>query len=287
MTKTLENVRNKISSIDHQILELITKRVTLMQDVLVEKTALAKDNVVHIFDPKREAAVVRHLVSANQSALSDAAIADIFESIILACRQIQLDQSGLVEAFSISIQGDVGSYSEQACQLYCQNKSIDHAIHYAISSERVLRQVVSGESLYGLVALNNAHGGLVNETIQALSGSRYLIVDSVVLVVDHALLVLPDTLPDAIDAIYSHPQALKQCRDYLAANYPHASLQSWGDTALAAKDLAEGKLTPNAAVIAHANCAEANHLIVLDQSIQDLGRDNETLFLLIKGVHDG
>ena len=285
MARALKDIRDEITSIDDQILDLITKRSALLQDVLLAKEALAKGDAAAVFDPRREALIIRRLVSANNSVLPDAAVANIFESIILACRQVQLNQARSVAPFSISIQGDVGSYSEQACLLYCQNKAIDHhQIHYAISSERVLDDLTLRKSSYGLVALNNAHGGLVNETIQALSKNRYLIVDSMVLVVEHSLLALPDTLPNTIDTIYSHPQALKQCREYLAAHYPNATVQSWRDTALAAKDLAEGKLTPNAAVIAHSNCAKINPLVVLDQSIQDLGQDNETLFLLITGV---
>ena len=285
MKTTLEDLREKISAIDLQLLELLDDRSALLKDILAVKVKSTHKEAVAVFDPKREVSIVRRLVTKNRSVLPDGAIEAVFEAVMRACRQVQIDQSDLVAPFSISIQGDIGSYSEQACLLYCQRKAVkNHLINYAISSECVLHQVQSHASPYGLVALNNARGGLVKETIDALSCSRYLIVDSIVLVVQHALMARPGTAPEAIN---SHPQALKQCRDYLLKRYPSAILEPWKDTALAAKDLAAGIIPAHAAVIAHHDCGPAHGLVALDVNIQDLGDDNETLFLLIAGTHDG
>jgi chorismate mutase/prephenate dehydratase len=241
MSELLEQLRRKINNIDHKILSLITDRSALLGDILSAKIGGTNSDQITVFDPKREEEVVRHLIAENSSVLPDAAIADIFQSIMGACRNVQIDQIDNAEPFQVSIQGSRGSYSEQAILQYCQNKSMGHhQIDFAVTSEKVLHAVTDGKSRFGIVALNNAHGGLVDETIQALSQSRYLIIDSVVLVVEHALLIRSETDAQSIQAIYSHPQALKQCREYLQQHYPDVEQIAWQDTALAASDLAAG-----------------------------------------------
>ena len=286
LMNTLKHTREKISEIDKKILDLITERMSLVNDVLQEKINMANDGAVDIFDLKREAAIIQNLIDHNTTALTSTSIENIFESIIHACRDAQIQQAHQAMPFLLSIQGTPGSYSEQAAWRYLQKKSIkDHQMLYAKSSAGVMRDISENPKCYGLVALNNAHGGLVKETIEALSSGQYLIIHSMVLRVEHALLTRPENTREDIAAIYSHPQALKQCRDYLKKNYPHAQQLSWEDTSLAAHDLANGQLPHHSAVIAHEQCAKIHALQIIDHHIQDLGSDNETLFLLIKGKH--
>ena len=81
--------------------------------------------------------------------------------------------------------------------------------------------------------------------------------------------------------IHSHQQALRQCKDYLSEHFWSRPLIEEDDTAEAARRLAEGKLPPNAAVIANEACAELYNLEILEKSIHDL-KHNLTLFLGIK-----
>ena len=285
--KALKHTREKISEIDKKILDLITERMSFVHDILQKKINMADGGAVDIFDPKREAAIIQNLIEKNDTSLSSQSIENIFESIIHACRDAQIHKVHQAMPFLLSIQGTPGSYSEQAAWRYLQKKSIQgHQLLYAKNSARVVRDIRENPKCYGLVALNNAHGGLVQETIEALSNGQYLIVHSLVLTVEHALLTRPENTREDIAAIYSHPQALKQCRAYLKKNYPHAQQLSWEDTALAAHDLASGRLPDHSAIIAHERCAKMHALQIIDHHIQDLGSANETLFLLIKGKHD-
>ncbi len=279
----LQNLRQKIDIIDDQLLELITKRATLLQAVLAEKTKASENGNVKIFVPTREQAIVDRLVAHNKSNLSNKAIASIFQCIISACRNFEMANKPINnKALIISIQGIVGSFAEAAAIKFVQQRALaNYIIDYAVSSDNVLRHVISGKAPYGIVALNNAQGGLVAETITALSHYKYRIVDSVIVLVEHSLMALPQTKVSQIKHIYSHPQALKQCREYLQSNYSHCKLIPWIDTAQAAVDLALGKLANNSAVIAHARCAKKNRLQLLEKKIQDL-QDNETLFLVIE-----
>jgi len=67
-----------------------------------------------------------------------------------------------------------------------------------------------------------------------------------------------------------------------ATHYKHCEQIPWKDTALAANDLANRKLKPKSAVIAHEECAQHYGLSIIDNDIQDL-KHNDTLFLIITG----
>ena len=99
--------------------------------------------------------------------------------------------------------------------------------------------------------------------------------------VHHMLLVKPGTTASHIEQISSHDQALKQCRMYLKRKWPDAEIQPYADTAKAAKDLHEGVLSSNTAVIAPRGCAELYDLDILEESIQDL-KFNYTTFVVAK-----
>ena len=219
MNNKLQTIRNEITAIDNDILNLISARSTLLTDILTVKSANALGSEICVFDPKQEQYKIDCLTEKNSSQFSDKDIATIFQAIISASRNLQIDRAENAEPFQVSIQGTKGSYSELAMLKYCQQKSIQHyKVNYAISSHNVLCDIHSGRVRYGIIALNNAQGGLVNETIKALTDHKYLIVDSIVLLVEHSLIVLEGADQSQLKQIYSHPQALKQMSRNISAN---------------------------------------------------------------------
>ena len=70
-------------------------------------------------------------------------------------------------------------------------------------------------------------------------------------------------------------------------HHPECDIIQWAGTAKSANDLAASKLENNSAVIANKNCAVKYGLQTIKENIQDLGPDNETLFLLITGNKNG
>jgi len=283
MNHELEDLREQINNIDSELLALITERASLLEQVVATKLKDSDGGPARIFVPEREQKIISRLMMENKSHLDNKTIANIFQSIINACRNFQITRNQSEnEPLTISIQGIEGSYSEQAAFKFCRQKALlSYTLDYAVSSDNVLKQLSSGKVQYGIVALNNSQGGLVKETLDALNHHQYRIVDSVIVLVEHSLLALSNTKKEQIKNIYSHPQALRQCHQYLEKEYPHCKQIAWADTALSAVDLAAGKLAENSAVIAYSQCAKNNNLLILDESIQDLN-DNETLFLVIK-----
>tara|TARA_S200000501_G_scaffold54907_1_gene45015 strand:+ start:82499 stop:83071 length:573 start_codon:yes stop_codon:yes gene_type:complete len=184
----------------------------------------------------------------------------------------------------IGIQGGQGSFSEQAANLFKKNHQLkDATIKYLISSSSVLESVESEAVEYGIFAMENAQGGVVIESVEALARYRCLIIEMFHISVDQNLLALPGTKISDIKEIHSHQQALRQCKDYLIENFWTRPLIEEDDTAEAARRLSQGKLHPSVGVIANKSCADIYELEILAKSIHDL-KNNLTLFLAVEKI---
>ncbi|MAM98256.1 MAG: prephenate dehydratase [Chloroflexi bacterium] len=187
---------------------------------------------------------------------------------------------------TIGIQGGKGSFSEQAAHEFSHNHGLEGVeIIYQISSETVLASVESGETDYGIIAMENAQGGVVIESVEALAKYRCDIIEMFHIPVDQNLLGLAGTHVGDLTEIHSHQQALRQCKDYLGEHFWTRPLIEEDDTAEAARRLAEGKLSSTAGVIANKACADLYGLEILQESIHDL-KHNLTLFLGVKKLGD-
>lgn len=182
----------------------------------------------------------------------------------------------------IGYQGAEGSFSEEAAHRYAQRgeKSQSELIP-CVTSKGVIQALMAHEIDLGIMALENARGGVVTETIIALAESRCEAVDLFPILVEQCLLVPANAPGKTIYRIISHPQALRQCAGYLDEHFPGIPRIDAEDTALAAYQLAEGRLDPGSAVIAPRRAAELYGLTVHQSGIQDLGADNQTTFLVV------
>ena len=183
---------------------------------------------------------------------------------------------------SIGIQGGKGSFSEQAATQFASNHGIDDFnIIYQISSESVLNGLESDQTDYGVIAMENAQGGVVIESVEALARYRCSIIEMFHIPVDQNLLGVSGMNVGDITEIHSHQQALRQCKDFLIEYFWTRPLIEEDDTAESARRLSEGKLPKTAGVIANKACAELYDLEILQESIHDL-KHNLTLFLGVK-----
>lgn len=182
----------------------------------------------------------------------------------------------------IGIQGIQGSFSEIAAQQFITKQAIsDYKIEYLVSSENVLHAVENNLVDFGVFAMENAQGGIVIESLIALTKHCCHIVDMFHIPISQNLIALPGITKEDITEIHSHQQALRQCKDYLAAHFPNCSLIEEDDTAASAHRLQAGTLPKTAAVIASKPCATLYRLNLLIEDIQDLKEANLTLFLAV------
>jgi prephenate dehydrogenase len=190
----------------------------------------------------------------------------------------------------VGIQGGQGSFNEEACRHYCNQKGITaYRVEYLYTSLNVLAALYQGRIDRGVFAIQNARGGVVYETIEALSRYSCEILDYFEIVVSHCILHHPGVAFQEIDTLISHPQALAQCQQTLRTRYPGLKLVSGEgnlvDQALCAQYLAEGQLPRTTAVLASRVCAELYGLAIHDSNLQDLGKDNLTTFVWVQRRH--
>ena len=131
--------------------------------------------------------------------------------------------------------------------------------------------------------MENTLGGVVGEANQLLINTDLKVAGAVELPIHHCLLVLPGTDHREIRAVYSHPQALAQCRHFLARN--NLEPVQYHDAAGSAKMLAE--MAPKAsAAIASKLSAKLYNLEIVKEDIDDLDR-NMTRFLVLSKEESG
>ena len=187
----------------------------------------------------------------------------------------------------IGIQGGKGSFSEEAANTFAKNHGLnDYEIIYLITSKSVIRAVEYDEVSFGIFAMENAQGGVVIESVEAMAEHRCKIIEMFHITVSQNLLATENIHIGDITAIYSHQQALRQCKDYLAEHFWTRPLIEADDTAEAARRLSQGKLPKTAGVVGSKYCAELYGLNILQEDIHDL-KHNLTLFLSVEKWKEG
>lgn len=171
--------------------------------------------------------------------------------------------------------GPPGTFGEEAALKYAPDgELLPFPSHAAVAAA-----VESGMAEVGVVAIENSLNGSVAETLDILIHDTTLqIIDELVLPIVHNLVVKPGTRADQVRFIYSHPQALGQCRQFLERCFPNAQLEAALSTAHAV-ELAL-KHDHDAAAIATARAAELAGAEILARSIQD-ARNNVTRFVVL------
>lgn len=189
---------------------------------------------------------------------------------------------------TIGIQGGEGSFNEQATDYYLNRNAITNAkIMYLYTAENVLRALHEGDIDQGVFAIHNSVGGIVMESIEALAQYNCAIIEQFAIKIAHALMIRTDATLKDITTIMTHPQVLSQCKQTLLEKYPHLKLTSGEgeliDHALVAKQLGEGKLAKDVAVMGSARLADLYGLTLIEDNLQD-SNNNYTSFLIVKRI---
>jgi prephenate dehydratase len=173
--------------------------------------------------------------------------------------------------------GPPGTFCEEAAQIYNKEQIYELVPRPTIAA--VFSAIDKGDVEAGIVPIENSCEGAVNQTLHLLSSGYTLQISAeIILPVKHSLLARPGLKPAQITHILSHYQALAQCRDYLAANFPDAELLDVPSTSEAARRVAASP-QPWAA-IGTMRAARTCGLDILSPCIQDQN-NNETRFVLL------
>lgn len=176
----------------------------------------------------------------------------------------------------IAIQGVKGAFHEIAAKEYFQNEELE--IIPCHTFKELFAQVVSQPDLLGIAAIENTIAGSLLQNHNLLKTSGCKIVGEHKLRIEHHLCVLPGQTLEEITEVHSHPIALMQCVDFLDA-HKHLKAVESEDTALAAKDISEGKIKGRAAICSRL-AAEMYGLQIIAEGIETNKR-NFTRFMIV------
>lgn len=176
--------------------------------------------------------------------------------------------------------GPQGTYSEEAAMLY--DPDAEHIA--ATTMPGVVQRVHDGEADEGIVPVENSLEGTVTFTADLLIQETTLKIKSeLVLPIHHCLLAKPGGSDEDVEVIYSHPQSLGQCREYLQRRFPDASLMPSLSNSSAVSDMLQSER--RALAIAGERAARFFDVRILEEEIED-NHSNATRFIVL-AAEDG
>jgi len=264
-SKLLE-IRQRIDSIDRQLVDLMNQRAQCAMDVAEVKKSASDDNEVNFFRPEREAQVMRKVKEINQGPLSDDQAARLIREVMSTCLSLE-------QPMKIAYLGPEGTYTQNAAY-----KQFGHAVQTVPmpTIQDVFKKVESGTAHYGLVPVENSTEGVITHTLDTFMGTSLNICGEVDLPIHHNL-VNQSGDQTHITKIYSHQQSLAQCQKWLLNNFPTIECIPVSSNAEAAR---LASVDDTAAAICGLSAVEVFNLTVCDENIEDMA-DNTTRFLVI------
>ena len=258
----LKFLRQKIDSLDEQILHLLNQRAEVALEVGRVKSETRRDP----YNPQREEEILKRLESQNSGPFPRKAVSSVFQEIISACRSLEVE-------LTVVYLGPPATHTHLAAIERFGNSV--HALPTE-SIEEVFDAVERGSASFGVVPIENSTEGVVNRTLDRFIESEVKICGEILIRISHDLLSRSGS-PEKIRKIHSHPQALAQCRQWLRKRFPQVALSETTSTARAAQLAAEDE---EAAAISSSLAAHLYGLKVVESRIEDY-LHNYTRFLVL------
>ena len=270
--KTLKDCRDAIDCIDNEILELLNKRMKVVDRV----GEIKHDSNTAIYRPEREKDIIDRLTRMSKEsdgALNHGAIEAIFLEIFAVARNLELPER-------IAYLGPEGSFTHQAAESRFGGMSE----YLSLSSiHAVFKTLETGRAKFGVVPVENSRDGIVGETLDYLAKSSVKIVAELYMPIHMSFATKARKIED-ITKIYSKDKGFGQCREFLLEhgfmNVEQIPVESTATAAiLAAKD-------PSSAAICSHIAAKLYGVPTLFENVED-ATDNSTRFVILSDFKNG
>lgn len=263
----LDSPRHEIDRIDRELVRLLNRRAEVVLEIARRKAESGE----RVFVPDREQQVLDNVLAANSGPLKGEHLRSIYREILSSSRSLQ-------RRLKVAYLGPAATFTHQAAlQIFGDATDL-----LPVPSIRdVFLETERGGTDYGVVPVENSTEGSVQFTLDSFIDSELKVCSELSLPIVHNLLAR--CRKEEIATVYSHPQALAQCRNWLASHLPRVELVQSLSTARAAEQAAAD---PTGAAIAPALAAEVYGLEILESGIQDLS-SNITRFLAIGPSYPG
>lgn len=276
----LNEIRAEIDQIDQQMQSLFEQRMELCLDVARYKQA----HDMPVFQADREQQVLDRVEARAKDGFGTASRV-FFSNMMSISSQLQqqllqaeetppeIQYPQWKKATKVGCQGTIGANSETATHQFFP----DVPVQFYPTFAHVFEAVESGELEYGVLPIYNSTSGTVTQTVDLMGKYNFFITAQNRVEVNHCLAALPGTTLEDIALVYSHPQALSQCSDFLDSK--QLRRRDYSNTATAAQLVAEAG-DKTIAAICSKECAEQNHLQILAEQISNVV-PNYTQFICI------
>ncbi|MBQ1492660.1 MAG: bifunctional chorismate mutase/prephenate dehydratase [Blautia sp.] len=284
---SMEEYRSEIDAIDGELIRLFEKRMQVAEEIAAYKMSVGKA----VYDAQREAKKLSAVKEMANGAFNQAGATELFKLIMSISRKRQyqlLTERGVTwdsgfeqregPSFSqgkIVYQGVPGSYSQAATRAFFGEDV--KAVSVPLWRD-AMEEVTRGKAAYCVLPIENSTAGFVEDIYDLLTQYDLTIVGEKIIHVDHVLLGLSGAALSGVNKVYSHPQALMQCRPFFEA-HPSMEKEETVNTAGAAKMVAEGGDPTKAAIASR----EAGRLYGLEVLAEGLCKDtgNATRFVIL------
>lgn len=285
-TSGLGELRDQITSVDAELMQIFNRRMDLAEQIAHLKIASQSA----VYDAGREAEVSE---LAMQRAGKEMAtrVDSMMKTMMRISRERQYDilmnsdtQWALGRALAkaernldfvekVAYAGTVGSYSEQAASKLFPDKTLMPALSFSAACDMLVRK----EAHVAVLPVENTIAGTVDNVYELLQKHHLYIVSATSIAVDHKLAVIPGTQLSDIKKVTSHPQGLSQCSELIIEKGWQALVSE--NTAFSAREVAESNDRAMAAISSE-EAANDNGLEVLP--IQICNADgNRTRFIVV------
>jgi len=258
---TIDELRQQIDDTDREVVRLLNRRAELAQHIGAEKRARNQK----IYSPAREHQVLEKISSHSAGPLDATAVRAIYREVISACRALE-------EPLRVVFLGPEATFTHMACRAQFG----DSPEFVPVSTiPDVFHEVEKGNANFGVVPVTNSNEGAVNDTLDRFATSDLAICNESYLEVNHCFLANCELAE--VKRVYSIPQALGQCKNWIRENVSHAEIIPVSSTSRGAQVAAD---EPCAGAVATELAAAVYGLEVLHYGCQD-NPFNRTRFLTI------
>ena len=260
---SINSVHKEIQRLDRDLLKLLADRARASQKL----AKLRQNDGGPLYDLTDEQQSLAELIEQNKGPLDERAVRSIFRELHGAVRT-------MVKPVRVAYLGPRYSYSHLAA-IERFGDGLD--LTPVATIKAVFESIHFSQADYGIVPIENSTDGRIVDTLDMFARLPTRITGEVQLAIHHHL--LGKCPRGEVVEVYSKPQALSQCREWLAKNLPSAKQVEMTSTAVAAQIAAD---KPGAAAIASIEAGSHYGLAAIDSMIED-NKHNVTRFAVIGG----
>ncbi len=235
--------------IDRRLVSLLEERLDLCGQVAEYKIQVGKQ----VYDREREQQKIQAVRALASGEFNQQAAEDLFVQLMTMSRKLQyqiLERHGVKadlgfapvdtlrkDGVRVVYQGVEGAYSHGAALQYFGD---DADVYHVKTWEEAMEAVEKGEADYAVIPIENSSAGAVTDNFDLLIKHDNVIAAQTFLPVSHCLLGLPGADLSEIRTVYSHPQALMQCSQYLNSQKDWRQISVENTAVAAQKVVADG-----------------------------------------------